>query len=200
MSEQQVLNMIQEVAILSGHVNDGKLSFRDYCACMTYERNAEATNAELDAKDELRASLVAIAEDAEEPPPQGEAAEPEPEAAEAEMPPPGMRMRRSSFAVMDTLAVGRIAKFEQVVQEAAVQAAKETPEGQAKTRSVARFQDKLSKFKRIEDAGPPGTVSRHPSRPATHTPLAKTRSQNPNPNPTTVTSPQDVAGEAGGAA
>ena len=44
-----------------------------------------------------------------------EAAEAEAEAAEpAEMPPPGMRMRRSSFAVMDTLAVGRIAKFESV--------------------------------------------------------------------------------------
>ena len=48
-----------------------------------------------------------------------------------------------------------------------MQAAKETPEGQAKTRSVARFNDKLSKFKRIEDAGAPGTVGRHPNRPAT---------------------------------
>lgn len=35
--EAQLVNMIMEVAILTGHENDGKLSFRDYCALHAYE-------------------------------------------------------------------------------------------------------------------------------------------------------------------
>ncbi|KAL1519075.1 hypothetical protein AB1Y20_003342 [Prymnesium parvum] len=39
-TRQQVNNMIEEVAIFSGHENDGHLSFRDYIMCLEYEKKA----------------------------------------------------------------------------------------------------------------------------------------------------------------
>ena len=42
--------MIAEVAILTCHDNDGKLSFRDYCACMDYENIKNETNEMADAQ------------------------------------------------------------------------------------------------------------------------------------------------------
>lgn len=38
MSQEVVTGMITEVSILCGHDDDGKLSFRDYMSCMSYEK------------------------------------------------------------------------------------------------------------------------------------------------------------------
>jgi len=119
------------VAILSNHENDGTLSFRDYIACMEYELHKNAVNAEIDAERERRLSVEDLSLEAA---PATE--EPEPEA------PPQLRMRGSSFAVLDMVARGRIARFEQVITEAVK---KENVDDKA-VRSQAKFHAKLAKF------------------------------------------------------
>ena len=83
-SEEQLKNMIDEVAILAGHTTDGQLSFRDYIGCLEYEKDKDAVNAAIDATRERQESVE------EAPPAEGE----EP-ALEEE---PQTRMRGSSFA------------------------------------------------------------------------------------------------------
>jgi len=134
LSEEQVKLMIEEVAVLSGHDNDGKLSFRDYMGCIAYDKSADAHNHMVEANEELRLSI-------------GEAAAESGERAAEEQPPPA-RMRRTSFSVMNSLAKSRINTFEQAVEM------KIKMEAPAKIES--KFAGKLAKFKRIENpvAGP----------------------------------------------
>ena len=161
-TDEQVANMIEEVAILSGHENDGKLSFRDYIRCMEYEAHREAHNVSLDAAFErLSEAEVAPAEvTAAEPKLEAEAeaeaaramvAEPEPEAEQpkpqAEQPEQAeqqqqQRMRRSSFATLDLITRGRITRFEQVIQETV----KVNKVDDAAARRQIRFASKLAKF------------------------------------------------------
>jgi hypothetical protein len=53
----QCANMIEEVAILVGHEHDGRLSFRDYFALMTYEAKKLLEDEVHQAAEELRTSL-----------------------------------------------------------------------------------------------------------------------------------------------
>jgi len=131
-TQVQCVNMIEEVAILVGHDNDGKLSFRDYCMIITYEQEKQATNDAVDAAEELRDSLRE-----EEPDEDGDVL------------PPVLRMRGSSFAVLDTIAISRIQRFEQTIQE-------EVKRENADPMQVIqqqRFANKLAKFKSIESGG-----------------------------------------------
>lgn len=171
-TEADVANMIEEVAILSGHENDGCLSFRDYIHCLEYESRREAVNEAIDAARERELS-VGPAAPAEAPAEATGAAEVEalaleaavPEAAEteaaietetavpdatepeaatqaAEVEETPYRMRRSSFGALDALARGRIARFETVIQETVKEAAVDD----ATARRQARFAAKLAKF------------------------------------------------------
>ncbi len=56
-TDAQCANMIEEVAILVGHDNDGKLSFRDYCSLLTYEEKKKLEDEVYQAAEELRNSL-----------------------------------------------------------------------------------------------------------------------------------------------
>ena len=143
-TEEQVTSMIAECAILSGHENDGRLSFRDFMKCMDYEAKKTAHNERVDSVIEAMEAGVEEQPAAEAAASISEATEPEPEV-------PMMRMRGSSFAVMDTLASNRINAFQQVIKDA-----KKKEHQIPATPAAARFQNKLSKFKRIEDGkGPP---------------------------------------------
>jgi len=154
-TEKQCANMIDEVAILVGHENDGKLSFRDYCAIMNYEKAKNAANDAADATEEMHESMRESARamsmrEGSEKEGEGTAEEgaPEPAAAVAEEPPAEHgRMRGSSFAVMDTIALSRIQRFEQTIQEVAAKE-KVVP---AQVAKQTRFADKLEKFKKIEN-------------------------------------------------
>lgn len=128
-TEMQCVNMIAEVAILIGHDNDGKISFRDYCHLMAYEAKKQAATEVAEATEELRASMGDTATDEVEPTPQS-------------------RMRGSSFAVLDQIAVSRIQRFEQLQQDAAAQ--QSTPTGEVLRQT--KFAGKLAKFRRMEDA------------------------------------------------
>lgn len=143
-TEEQVTNMIEEVAILSGHDNDGKLSFRDYLRCLDYEKEKDAVNSEKLAVLEHRLSQAeAVAEVAEPVGAEVAAAEPEEDAAAepAEADDEAL-MRGSSFAVLDKVARGRITRFEQVIQETV----RKDNVPDAQVRAQARFASKLSKF------------------------------------------------------
>lgn len=61
-SMQMVHLIIAEVSILTGHDNDGKLSFRDYMKCIVFDHEAAAHNLALDAQEEL---LVSVEEEEE---------------------------------------------------------------------------------------------------------------------------------------
>jgi len=60
-SMEMVASIIDEVAVLTGHDNDGKLSFRDYMHAIRQDRIAAEHNEALDAADEKRRSLVEVA-------------------------------------------------------------------------------------------------------------------------------------------
>lgn len=178
-TEAQCENMIAEVAILTGHENDGQLSFRDYCHLMAHEAKKLATDAAIEAQDELKRASMADSDSAdEEAEVVVEAEERAPgtapdvkegveekeapaavvdvadsAAAEAEEPAPQTRMRGSSFAVLDQLAVSRIQRFEQAIADKAEEEKKTSAEVLKQT----RFQGKLAKFKKIEEgvAEPP---------------------------------------------
>lgn len=125
-TDEQVKNMITEAGYLTGHENDGRLSFRDFMKVMDYEAKRAAHNERVDSVSELAEAGV-------EPPPDFEAT----------------RLRGSSLAVMDTLATSRIEAFQQVIKDAKKKE-KEIPA----TPAAARFQNKLAKFKRFEDGAP----------------------------------------------
>lgn len=56
-SEEMVKLIIEEVAVLTGHENDGKLSFRDYMTCMEMDHQAAMHNLALDAEEELAVTV-----------------------------------------------------------------------------------------------------------------------------------------------
>lgn len=134
---EQVDHMLAEVAILTNVPNDGKLSFRNYMDVIVYESKAKAHNDNVEAQRELRQSIAEAAEEAGIEP---EAEEEEPEEEET-------LMRRSSFAVMESIAKSRISTFQQTVEAEQARASK----SDAKVRSEMRFNNKLQKFKRIEN-------------------------------------------------
>lgn len=161
-TESQCTNMIDEVAILVGHDNDGKLSFRDYCALMSYEQAKTAANDAADAAEEMQESIREsqrqelpdeLPDGAPPPPPPPEGGA-ELAATDAEPVEHG-RMRGSSFAVLDTIALKRIQIFEQTIQEDAAKK-KVDPVQVAKSR---KFDDKLQKFKRIEGGAAPPRIN-----------------------------------------
>lgn len=133
----QCQNMVEEVAILTCHANDGQLSFRDYAHLMHYEEQKKVETEVVEAQEEERLSMR---EEDDAPAP-----------AAAEEPVRQTRMRGSSFAVLEKLAVSRIKTFEQAVADA--QAKECTGAATLKQRN---FASRLEKFKRIEsDEVPP---------------------------------------------
>jgi hypothetical protein len=136
-----VCAMMDEVAILTGHANDGKLTFRDFMNIVQHDRMvAEQEEASEDAAPDRKLSTssddsvtlepsggvvladpatagveVEMAPKVEEPSRQDQAktSQPEPEAP-AERP----RNRRSSFSALNSLASSRIKSFQATVQEA----------------------------------------------------------------------------------
>lgn len=158
--------MIEEVAVLSGHDNDGKLSFRDYMHCIQYEKDASAHNANVDAQIELRMSTLelrdeeaaAVARASQAAVDEGRGADelaPLPEAAVEPEPVPEPikpRMRHSSLSVMHQVAQSRIHTFEAAV-DATQKAAKEAA-------PLSKFERQLRKFKRVEGSlAPPPSVN-----------------------------------------
>ena len=103
---QHCHNMVEEVSILTGHANDGKLSFRDYCAVLAYEKDKAALNSIAEAQEELRLSQADPTETDEV----SDLANDDESGARTLA--AGTRRRGSSFAVLDKLAVSRIARFE----------------------------------------------------------------------------------------
>lgn len=143
---EMVSHIIEEVAILTGHDNDGQLSFRDYMQAIRYDKSAAAHNEAIDAVAEVRLSQRLSQADASSEatpdvtePAESEtgAAEVEAEAKEAEAPAPDVRARRGSMSALNALAASRIKAFQQVVTEASAR-------------------DKLSAFrtKPVEMSGP----------------------------------------------
>lgn len=141
-TDDQCKGMIEEVAILVGHDNDGQLSFRDYCHLMVYEQKKKENAELIEAVEEQRLSMreeeggdaVDVA-DAEEEEPVEEITS---------------RMRGSSFAVLETIAVSRIRNFEQKLADIAKKEAKIASGQEIKQR---KFDDKVAKFKRLESGG-----------------------------------------------
>lgn len=127
-SMEMVNSIIEEVAILTGHDNDGQLSFRDYMHAIRQDRGAAAHNAALDAAAEKRLSQAETEPLDLEPPQSGAEPEPEPEPEEKpqaspdEMKPAApveeARARRGSMSALNALASGRIKAFQQVVTDA----------------------------------------------------------------------------------
>lgn len=161
LDEGKVCSMIEEVAILSGHSNDGRLSFYDFLGCIQYERDATAHNDKVTAAKELRLSMsepLVFGTDEEEEDATGTESErretieddeqqrgdgSEQDAAEDED-----LMRQPSFALVRKIVTSRIDTFQQAVetnarlQQRANDAAARTAQG--------RFASKLQKFRRIE--------------------------------------------------
>lgn len=126
-SLEMVNSIIDEVAILTGHDNDGKLSFRDFMSCVRYDHQAAAHNLALDAAAERRLSQSeaspAMEAEVEPDSPSGHpGAQPEPLAASEPEPEPeakpAERARRSSMSALNSLAAGRIKAFQQVATQA----------------------------------------------------------------------------------
>mmetsp|Transcript_17 Transcript_17/g.33 ORF Transcript_17/g.33 Transcript_17/m.33 type:complete len:302 (+) Transcript_17:26-931(+) len=154
MTVEQTRCMIEEVAVLSGHDNDGKLSFRDYMACIQYDTNAEAHNNKIEADIELRLSL---SEDTLPLSISDTTADNETATAEESSPP--SRMRRSSFSVMQAIAKSRISSYEQTSalsptsithHEIQIQACEAKKPTDPKDNVPSKFISRLDKFKRIE--------------------------------------------------
>uniref|UniRef100_A0A7S2JMW6 EF-hand domain-containing protein n=1 Tax=Haptolina brevifila TaxID=156173 RepID=A0A7S2JMW6_9EUKA len=176
-SDLQCTNMIDEVAILVGHENDGKLSFRDYCALLSYEKAKTAANEMADAEEEMHESIRESQRGSQRQ--EGEAAKAAGTEGGAEAAPAGVeeiseivpglvpglvkqesgiehgRMRGSSFAVLDTIALTRIQIFEQTIQEVAAKE-KVNP---AQVAKQSKFNSKLEKFRKIESGAEPHRVN-----------------------------------------
>merc|ERR1712039_289868 len=107
-----VHSIIDEVAVLSGHDNDGMLSFRDYMRAIQYDNQAALHNLALDAEREMRISVSEANDDEPVQIPSGESEpEPVPEATQG-------RARQSSMAALNTLAASRIRSFQSVANDA----------------------------------------------------------------------------------
>lgn len=127
-TDQQITQMIHEVAVISGHANSGRLSFEDYLRCMEFERAQDA------------AAEPKLEEGGSTPDPEAE----QPAQQEPSVPEKAGRARRSSFAALDMVARGRIGNFEKMIQ----QSSKTQNMADAQVRSQARFAAKLAKFER----------------------------------------------------
>uniref|UniRef100_A0A7S0E816 EF-hand domain-containing protein n=1 Tax=Phaeocystis antarctica TaxID=33657 RepID=A0A7S0E816_9EUKA len=159
-SQEVVTGMITEVSILCGHDDDGKLSFRDYMSCMSYEKiknehNKVAEEA-LEAAEEclergitdpqVRTRTISV-EDEGGPP--AFSAEPEAATAEEEEFAPTERMRGTSFAVMHNVAKSRMQTFQGEASQDEIK----------KTQTAQNVVDRIQKFKRFEAAAaPPGQL------------------------------------------
>lgn len=110
-SIEMVHSIIEEVAVLSGHDNDGKLSFRDYMRAIQYDTQAAMHNLAIDAEREMRISISEATDGSNH----TGAAAPEPEPPE----PTQGRARQSSMAALNELAASRIRAFQNVATEAA---------------------------------------------------------------------------------
>lgn len=124
-SMEMVHSIIEETAILTGHDNDGKLSFRDYMHAIRQDNIAADHNDALDAAAERRLSQAEAeaepAADLESESESGAAPEPErdePPADVKEAPMEEARARRGSMSALNTLASARIKAFQQVVADA----------------------------------------------------------------------------------
>jgi len=138
-SPDMVKHIIEEVAILTGHDNDGKLSFRDYMQCVRFDHDAAAHNLALDAQEELRVSVREEEEsmresgrqsgvepeeatDVSDAAPKAAPAAPAAPPAEPAPEPPAeeeTRMRQSSLSIVTTVAAARIKAFQQVADDTA---------------------------------------------------------------------------------
>merc|ERR1719263_942788 len=105
-----VSGIVEEVAILTGHDNDGKLSFRDFMNALRYDRQASEENLALDAIDALAVErrLSAVDSTGADPRPVGDAEEAKPAGTpqtptEPEPAPQPMRARQSSMAALNAL-------------------------------------------------------------------------------------------------
>lgn len=138
-SMETVCAMIEEVALLTGHENDGKLTFRDFMNIVQHDKKAaeqEASEEEA-AERTLSTSCECTPEpsggtkpacEPEEPTPASSIPEPcpapeaqtiqEEEPAPRPEPDAGARNRRSSFSALNSLASSRIKAFQTTVQEA----------------------------------------------------------------------------------
>lgn len=166
LSKEQMISMIQEVAVLSGHENDGKLSFRDFIACIQYEKTVSAHNTEIEAEEELASLRLEEDEDlpasADDSPDSGggaakggacgrtsTASRASATSLTDEELMAKRRMRRSSFSVMNSIAKSRIHTFQQAVEKAVDEKDKPLP---------SKFMNRLEKFKKIE-AGEQATLN-----------------------------------------
>jgi len=181
-TDEQCRNMIEEVAILSGHENDGSLSFRDYIRCMEYEAKREAVNASIDAIVERRRSRAdtpallpakpnaaaneATAAEASEPaepapalaatPEQGEEAEPQAEEAE-----PQAEADEEAEAEQRRLRRSSLHVLDMITrgriarfEQVIMQTEKVNKVSDAAARRQARFAAKLAKFEAPLQAEP----------------------------------------------
>jgi hypothetical protein len=147
---EQCANMIEEVALLTGHENDGKLSFRDYCALIAYEMLKQAETEEAQAREELleesfrEESMREESEREEDPKPETET-----------------RMRGSSFAVLNTLAMERVKRFEQVAKDVAekeTEAKAGVPKSDGVASAASKMQERLAKFRNLDAGAPAGAA------------------------------------------
>lgn len=131
-STSMVKLIIEEVAILTGHDNDGKLSFRDYMQCVVFDHAAAAHNLAIDAEAELQVeeaeeeeSLRASMRSEE-----GDALDVSDEtaptsASRARRASDGVaqpsRMRQSSMAMVNAVASARIKAFQAAADAATAQ-------------------------------------------------------------------------------
>lgn len=127
--------MIDEVAQLTGHENDGQLSFRDYMAMAFHDRQASAETTVTNVAEE---STEGLAIEEPESPVGCPAPAPEtPVQVAKPAPAPPLAKRRSSMSALNALASGRIKAFQQVADD-------------------AKDREKLNKFKKqpVEVSGP----------------------------------------------
>ena len=178
--DMDVVNgMILEVAILSNHENDGKLSFRDYMKCMEYEKHKDEHNrraeealaaaeeafqmgiGEVETR-EKAISVAAVERRASVPPTPEEAAaqakaEAEAEAAAAEHGSPEDddieltdKMRGTSFAVMTNLAKSRIAAFQKQKSVTELEPIPATPRTFAKMSDEEKKSEVVQKIQKFK--------------------------------------------------
>lgn len=147
MTIEQVKHMLEEVAILAEHKNDGRLSWRDFMGCIQYERGARAHNHKVEAEQELAEATESLRlSEAAKSGKSDACGEAEGEGPVTATEAPVIRMRVSSFSVMNDLAKSRIATFQQVVGTTQEKSAPPMP---------SKFAKKLKKFEHIETGDAP---------------------------------------------
>jgi len=129
--EAMVRNIIEEVALLSGHANDGQLSFRDYMHAIEWDRTADVHNRHLDARLERLSLSQEVGESVAEEAVatgavggtfSGDACEPVTQA----IPACEQRARSTSLSVVNSIASARIKAFQQQVERAQAMASVES--------------------------------------------------------------------------